>query len=535
MPDDIVRTATMPDAASNAATGPRLEEGLKRFGVPSFRPKQREICTALVEGRSVLAILPTGAGKSLCYQLPAIVRKGTAIVISPLLALMADQVRGLRDRKIAAATINSLLSDAEREAAFEAASAGKLELLYVAPETAIGHEFRDLLSRMEIALVAIDEAHCVSAWGHDFRPEYRKIAQLREVISKSVPWIALTATADPDTKADIVEQLGLDQALHVQTSFDRPNIRLAAKHRGTDSDAIDEIVRIDALFPKDRYPSRAGIVYCLARKTTVAVAKELQAAGMKALAYHAGMTPAQRKKTLASFTNEPRIVIVATVAFGMGIDRADVRWIVHRDLPKGPEGYSQETGRAGRDGKPAIALLLWGVRDVVMLRKFIKDSNSSLVRARETARLDAMVDIASGVECRRQATLAWFHEIKEPCGTCDVCLGSVEAAVAAFAKSNHVPAAHVAAASRSSAHAGTSNAGTSLPKISTYERLRGARKKHAGRNNLKLWEVANNATLENFARWIDAAEKKRAGLGSSAAAIPAEFAHLKILLEIARF
>jgi len=415
----------------------RIAASLARLGHKSFRALQEDICGTLIDGGDVFAILPTGGGKSLLYQLPALVRPGTAIVVSPLIALMQDQVEALRRKGIAAATLNSTLERAEESQLLDEVKAGRIKLLYVSPEKAASPLFRDMVSKLEVALVAVDEAHCIAHMGHEFRPEYRDIAALREVLDAGVPWIAVTATADPETKAEIVECLQLAGAKLVQASFARPNIAITAAYRGKDSEAVRRILGVSRAFPEG-----AGIVYCTARATCERVAADLVRAGVPAVAYHAQMDFAHRKRVVELFVTEKRIVVVATIAFGMGIDRPDVRWVVHHNLPKSPEAYSQEIGRAGRDGLPSLALLLWGMRDVAMLGKFAGELKDRALRARAKARVESMRRLASEERtCRSRTLLAHYHEVSGDCGKCDVCRGSFDAVLAATAPARGGPPA----------------------------------------------------------------------------------------------
>ena len=387
------------------------------FGYASFRPHQEAIVRHLIGGGDALVIMPTGGGKSLCYQLPALARSGTGIVVSPLIALMQDQVAALQQLGVKAEFLNSSLS---MEAARRVESdllAGRLDLLYAAPERLLTERFLDLLSRIRPALFAIDEAHCVSQWGHDFRPEYVQLSILHERFPE-VPRIALTATADAPTRKEIAQRLQLENARHFVTGFDRPNIRYQV--RVDEGGAREQLLR----FIEERHPGEAGIVYCLSRRKVEEVAAWLNTRGLTALPYHAGMDAAARKQNQTRFLNEDGIVMVATIAFGMGIDKPDVRFVAHLSLPKSLESYYQETGRAGRDGEPAEAWMRYSLADVILLRQMVDSSEADEAHKRlERRKLDAMLGYCELTSCRRQALLGYFgDELPEPCGNCDNCL-----------------------------------------------------------------------------------------------------------------
>jgi ATP-dependent DNA helicase RecQ len=397
----------MPDAA--------LDQLRKVFGYNSFRGEQARIVAHVADGGDALVLMPTGGGKSLCYQLPALLREGTAIVVSPLIALMQDQVEALRQLGVAAAFLNSSLDAAQAAATERQLLDGALDLLYVAPERLLTPRFLSLLERTPIALFAIDEAHCVSQWGHDFRPEYRQLTVLHERWPQ-VPRIALTATADAPTRREIVERLALDDAEQFVSSFDRPNIRysVAQKH-----DSRRQL--LDFL---EGHARESGIVYCLSRRKVEATAAALAERGIDALPYHAGLDADVRASNQRRFLREDGIVMVATIAFGMGIDKPDVRFVAHMDLPKSLEGYYQETGRAGRDGEPAEAWLAYGLGDAVLLQRMIETSDSGEERKRlERGKLDALIGFCESTGCRRQTLLAYFGESHPgACGHCDNCL-----------------------------------------------------------------------------------------------------------------
>ena len=385
------------------------------FGYPAFRGQQQAVVEHLSEGGDALVLMPTGGGKSLCYQIPALLRQGTGIVVSPLIALMQDQVDALREAGVAAAFLNSSLdAEAQREVERQLL-AGQLNLLYVAPERLLTGRFLGLLERTEVALFAIDEAHCVSQWGHDFRPEYRELAILHQRFP-AVPRIALTATADPRTREEIVERLALQQARQFVSSFDRPNIgyRVMLKHKP----------QVQLMQFLQGHRGESGIVYCLSRRKVDDTATQLAEAGIEALPYHAGLDAATRAKNQQRFLREDGVVMVATVAFGMGIDKPDVRFVAHLDLPRSIEGYYQETGRAGRDGLPAEAWMIYGLADVVTMSQMIAQSESADERKRvERHKLELLLAYAEATGCRRQLLLGAFGETyPEPCGHCDNCV-----------------------------------------------------------------------------------------------------------------
>jgi ATP-dependent DNA helicase RecQ len=385
------------------------------FGYAQFRGYQQPIIDHVAAGGDALVLMPTGGGKSLCYQIPALLRDGTAIVVSPLIALMQDQVEALRQCGVEASFLNSSQDAATQREVERRFAAGALKLLYVAPERLLTERCLDLLGRVPLALFAVDEAHCVSQWGHDFRPEYRQLTILHERFPH-VPRIALTATADARTRTEIIERLKLESASSFIASFDRPNIRYRVVEK-------DNARRQLEAFLAD-HAGASGIVYCLSRKKTEETAAWLNERGFNALPYHAGMDADTRSANQQRFLREDGIVMCATIAFGMGIDKPDVRFVAHLDLPKSLEGYYQETGRAGRDGLPAEAWLCYGLGDVVALARFIAQSESGEERKRnERAKLDALLGYAETTSCRRQRLLAYFGEtMLQPCGNCDNCL-----------------------------------------------------------------------------------------------------------------
>jgi ATP-dependent DNA helicase RecQ len=385
------------------------------FGYPEFRDAQAAIIDHVIAGGDALVLMPTGAGKSLCYQIPSLVRPGTGIVVSPLIALMQDQVAALSQLGVRAAFLNSTLDAKGARATELALLAGELDLLYVAPERLVTTRCLDLIGRARIALFAIDEAHCVSQWGHDFRPEYLQLSVLHERFP-DVPRIALTATADPQTRAEIVARLSLADARMFVSSFDRPNLRYTIVDK---DDARSQLLD----FIRDEHAGEAGIVYCLSRRRVDETAAWLVGKGVRALPYHAGMDAAARADHQARFQREEGLVMVATIAFGMGIDKPDVRFVAHLDLPKSVEGYYQETGRAGRDGAPADAWMAYGLADVVQQRRFIDMSDASDEHKRiSAAKLEALLGLCETAGCRRVRLLDYFGEASAPCGNCDTCL-----------------------------------------------------------------------------------------------------------------
>ncbi|MFA7387540.1 MAG: DNA helicase RecQ [Thiohalobacteraceae bacterium] len=396
-----------------------IQETLRRvFGYPVFRPHQQEIIENLVAGRDAFVLMPTGGGKSLCYQIPALHRPGVGIVVSPLISLMKDQVDALRANGVAAAFYNSALGSDEARQVLARLHAHELDLLYLSPERLLSGDFIDRLADIDIALFAIDEAHCVSQWGHDFRPEYQRLSGLRARFPQ-VPLVALTATADHQTREDIVRVLGLDGATRYITGFDRPNIRYTVleKHK-----PFEQLMRF-----LNMREGQAGIVYALSRKRVDEVAAKLCDEGLRAAAYHAGLPGSQRQEVQDAFLRDELQVVVATVAFGMGIDKPNVRFVVHYDLPKNIEGYYQETGRAGRDGLPSEALLLYGAQDSGTVRRLIENGENAEQKRIELHKLNAMIGLAESLTCRRRVLLNYFGErLEQDCGNCDLCLDPPE-------------------------------------------------------------------------------------------------------------
>ena len=397
----------------------RVEAQLqKTFGFKAFRPGQGDIVDAVLAGRDVLAVMPTGGGKSLCYQLPALLRDGLTVVVSPLIALMRNQVAQLKSYGIAAASLNSANEPGEARATFEAMEAGVLRILYLAPERLALPEMRATLARAGVSLLAIDEAHCVSQWGHDFRPEYMAIGEAAAALGE-VQRIALTATADAATRTEIEAKLFSRKPTIFVHGFDRPNLRLAMSPKNEARRQIVDFIKTKR--------EESGIIYCASRKQTGELADFLNGKGFRALPYHAGMDSADRSRNQDAFLQEDGLIMTATIAFGMGIDKPDVRFVMHANLPKSLEGYYQEIGRAGRDGLPADTLTLYGMDDIRLRRMQIEDSDASDDQKRiETQRLNALIALCEAPRCRRQTLLAYFGETVAPCGNCDLCVDGAE-------------------------------------------------------------------------------------------------------------
>ncbi len=388
------------------------------FGFNAFRPGQDEIVAAILAGRNVLAVMPTGSGKSLCYQLPALVRDGLTIVVSPLIALMRNQVAQLCSYGVAAASLNSANDAAENRAILERIARGQLRLIYVAPERLAKAETLELLRRAKVAMLAVDEAHCISQWGHDFRPEYAELGKVQAMLG-DVQTVAFTATADAATRSDILAKLFARPPAVFVHGFDRPNLRLAMRAKSGSGKQVGDFVSAHA--------GQSGIVYCASRRKTEELAEDLRRDGIKALSYHAGMDKADRARNQDAFLQEDGIVVVATVAFGMGIDKPDVRFVLHADLPANIESYYQEIGRAGRDGLPADTLTLYGMGDIRLRRMQIDDANGNEEQKRvDRQRLNALVSLCESPRCRRQTLLAYFGETAQPCGNCDFCCDGAE-------------------------------------------------------------------------------------------------------------
>ena len=394
----------------------RAQELLKHtFGYVEFRGQQKEVIQAALDGEDALVLMPTGGGKSLCYQIPGVVREGMAIVVSPLIALMQDQVSALQQLGLNAAYLNSTLSREQHSDVMRAIYDGTLDLLYVAPERLLQESTLQRLMSVEISLIAIDEAHCVSQWGHDFRSDYLGLHVLAQAFP-NVPRLALTATADARTREEIIARLALHQPKVFVSSFDRPNIRYIVQEKG---DAKAQLMS----FLQD-HKDKSGIVYCMSRNRVDGIAAWLQGKGIKAMPYHAGLPSEERAENQRRFLREDAVVMVATIAFGMGIDKPDVRFVAHLDLPKSIESYYQETGRAGRDGQPSDAWMVYGLQDVVRIAKMVSDSNAHEDYKRvERQKIDSLLGWCESITCRRRSLLQYFGEsMSEPCGNCDVCL-----------------------------------------------------------------------------------------------------------------
>ncbi len=398
----------------------KLQSILKQvFGHTEFRFDQEKIINSILDGTDTLAIMPTGGGKSICYQVPALYSKGITLVISPLISLMHDQVLNLKENGIEAVYLNSSQDPNERRLAEEKISSGEIKLVYVSPEGLLSGYLGNMLKKLEVSLVAIDEAHCVSQWGHEFRKDYTRLGQLKEIFPE-VPILALTATADSKTRNDISLQLSLKEPNVYVSSFDRPNIKYSICERKNDLIQLDQFI-------KENHVGDTGIVYCLSRKKVEKIAKDLAALGHNTVAYHAGLSSEERQRGQEAFNKEESIVVVATIAFGMGIDRPDVRFVAHLDLPKSIESYYQETGRAGRDGKPSNAWMIYGLQDVIKLTQMLEttDANEAYKKVARY-KLDSMLSLCETGQCRRRTLLSYFEQESLDCDNCDACLNPAE-------------------------------------------------------------------------------------------------------------